>query len=72
MSKTLYYRETDPNTGRAKWIKFEGVKGDGVFLTINLDRFEKFKPMFSVPSNVVYKKTKEKNSHVELNRRPKK
>jgi len=35
MSKTLYYRETDPNTKKAKWIKLEGVKGDNDAIYIN-------------------------------------
>ena len=61
MSKTLYYRETDPNTGKSKWIKFEGILGDGVFLTINLDYLKKYEPKYSIPSNVVYKSTKERS-----------
>tara|TARA_R110000823_G_scaffold243806_2_gene367971 strand:+ start:305 stop:508 length:204 start_codon:yes stop_codon:yes gene_type:complete len=67
MSKTLYYRETDSKTGKSKWIKFEGILGDGIFLTINLDYLEKFEPRYSIPSYVVYKSTKEtKNKRVKL------
>tara|TARA_R110000751_G_scaffold200666_1_gene305520 strand:- start:111 stop:314 length:204 start_codon:yes stop_codon:yes gene_type:complete len=59
MSKTLYYRETNPETGKSKWIKFEGILGDGKYLTINLDHLEEFTPRYSIPSYVVYKSTKE-------------
>ena len=27
MTKTLYYRETNPKTGKQKWIKLQGVHG---------------------------------------------
>ena len=37
MSKTLYYRETDPETGKQKWIKLEGVTSSGQYLHIRKD-----------------------------------
>ena len=34
LTKTLYYRETDPKTGKQSWIKLEGVRGtnDMIFI----------------------------------------
>ena len=37
MSKTLYYRETDSSTGKAKWIKLEGVKGNNYMIFIETE-----------------------------------
>ena len=60
-NKTLYYRETDPNTGKAKWVVFDGIRGNGNYLTIDLDLLEEFLPRYSIPSNVVYKSIQGKN-----------
>jgi len=27
MTKTLYYRETDPKTGKQTWVKLNGITG---------------------------------------------
>jgi len=52
MSKSLYYRETDPNTGKAKWIKMIGVKGNNSLIFID-KRWEKIESA----SFIVYKST---------------
>ena len=33
--KALYYRETNPETGKQKWIRLSGVKSDGDRLMIH-------------------------------------
>ncbi len=34
MTKTLYYRETDPETGKQKWIKVQGISGTNFMIFI--------------------------------------
>ena len=41
MSKTLYYRETDPQTGRQTWIKLNGVTGVNSMIFIDNEKWEK-------------------------------
>ena len=41
MSKTLYYRETDPKTGRQTWIKLNGVTGVNSMIFIDNEKWEK-------------------------------
>ena len=58
MSKTLYYRETDSKTGKAKWIKLEGVRSSGTLLFITSDIWgEKPDLEFSTSFSIVYKET---------------
>ncbi len=33
--KALYYRETEPKTGKQTWVRLPGVKSDGVRLEIH-------------------------------------
>ena len=40
MSKTIYFRETDPQTGKAKWIKIDGIKGTKSMIFIDREKFE--------------------------------
>ena len=58
MSKTLYYRETDSKTGKAKWIKIDGVKGNNSTIFIDKEKFE-VQPFLDSPIFFVYKSTKE-------------
>ena len=58
-AKTFYYRETDSNTGKAKWIKVEGISGNNYMININLDKWNEHTPQFSIPSEIVYKTSKE-------------
>ena len=58
MTKTLYYRETDPKTGKQTWIKLEGVKSSGTLLFITSDIWgEKPDSQFSNSFSIVYKET---------------
>ena len=62
MSKTLYYRETDPKTGKAKWIKLDGVKGDNNMIFITTDKNltgQKWEEFQKLDWIIVYKSTKE-------------
>ena len=40
MSKTLYYRETNPKTGKQKWVKIDGIKGSKNMIFIDRQKFE--------------------------------
>ena len=64
MSKTLYYRETDPNTKKAKWIKIDGVKGNNDFIFINNEKFE-VNPFDDNKVFFVYKSTRNKRRTFE-------
>jgi len=55
MSKTLYYRETDPSTGKQRWVKLPGVTSAGNMMFI---RGWKLSKRWSSPGTFVYKKTK--------------
>ena len=58
MSKTLYYRETNPKTGKQKWIKLEGVSSSGTLLFITSDIWgEKPDLQFTNSFSIVYKET---------------
>lgn len=37
MTKTLYYRETDPKTGKQKWVKLQGVTCLAKMVIVNRD-----------------------------------
>ncbi len=37
MTKTLYYRETDPSTGKQTWVKLQGVTGTNNMVFVNRD-----------------------------------
>jgi len=53
MSKTLYYRETDPKTGKQKWIKVPGAFSSGGLLFVHQDDWKFFSKS---PGIIVYKK----------------
>ena len=58
MVKTVYYRETNPETGKQKWVRIQGILfsgGRGGLLSVDLTDFEEYTPMFSLPRQVVYK-----------------
>jgi len=55
MSKTLYYRETDPNSGKQKWVKLNGVRGTNFMIFINAEQFRLVKN----PIQFVYKRSRE-------------
>jgi len=58
MVKTVYYRETNPETGKQKWVRIQGILfsgGRGGLLSVDLEDFEEYTPMFSLPRQVVYK-----------------
>tara|TARA_R110000824_G_scaffold100589_1_gene239130 strand:- start:87 stop:371 length:285 start_codon:yes stop_codon:yes gene_type:complete len=62
MSKTLYYRETDPKTGKAKWIKLNGVRGTNNMIFITTDKNlkgQKWEESQKQEWAIVYKSTKE-------------
>ena len=62
MSKTLYYRETDPKTGKAKWIKLNGVVGTNTMIFITTDKNlkgQKWEESQKQEWAIVYKSTKE-------------
>lgn len=59
MSKTIYFRETDPQTGKAKWIKIDGVKGNNNMIFIDNKKFE-VNPFEDNKIFFVYKRTSKK------------
>ena len=59
MSKTIYFRETDPQTGKAKWIKIDGVKGNNDMIFIDNKKFE-VNPFDDNKIFFVYKRTSKK------------
>jgi len=59
MSKTIYFRETDPQTGKAKWIKIDGVKGNNDMIFIDNKKFE-VNPFEDNKIFFVYKRTSKK------------
>tara|TARA_R110000822_G_scaffold272021_1_gene394570 strand:+ start:220 stop:429 length:210 start_codon:yes stop_codon:yes gene_type:complete len=62
MSKTLYYRETDPNTKKAKWVKLEGVTGNNFMIFINKDKLlkrQRWEKTQEFDWQIVYKSSKE-------------
>ena len=62
MTKTLYYRETDPNTKKVKLVKLEGVTGDNFMIFINQDKIlkrQRWEKMQEFDWQVVYKSSKE-------------
>lgn len=66
MSKTLYYRETNPKTGKQKWVKIDGIKGSKNMIFINRQKFE-WDGLVDSHIFFVYKRTKEtKNKRVKL------
>jgi hypothetical protein len=64
MSKTIYFRETDPETGKAKWIKIEGVKGNNDMIFIDREKFE-VNPFEDNKIFFVYKSTRNKRRTFE-------
>ena len=56
MSKTLYFRETDPDTGKQKWIKIDGITGNHSIIFIDGEKFEKIDDNIFI----VYKSTSTK------------
>ena len=59
MSKTIYFRETDRKTGKAKWIKIDGVKGNNDMIFIDKNKFE-VNPFEDNKIFFVYKRTSKK------------
>tara|TARA_R100000963_G_C4567000_1_gene53440 strand:+ start:60 stop:242 length:183 start_codon:yes stop_codon:yes gene_type:complete len=55
MPKTLYYRKTDPKTGKQKWIKLPGVKSEGYMLFIDGRKWKVHRQKFEIPGDFVYK-----------------
>jgi hypothetical protein len=64
MSKTIYFRETDPQTGKAKWIKIDGIKGTKSMIFIDREKFE-VNPFEDNKIFFVYKSTKNKRKTFE-------
>ena len=64
MNKTIYFRETDPKTGKAKWIKIDGVKGNNSTIFIDKEKFE-VQPFLDSPIFFVYKSTRNKRRTFE-------
>ena len=64
MSKTIYFRETDSKTGKAKWIKIDGVKGNNSMIFIDKEKFE-VQPFLDSPIFFVYKSTRNKRRTFE-------
>jgi len=56
MSKAIYFRETDPQTGKQKWIRIDGITGNFSMIFINKDKFEKIDDNLFI----VYKSTRTK------------
>ena len=58
MSKTVYYRETDPKTGKQKWVKIEGVHSNGTFLFIRSPTWKDVTYPGDRSIQIVYKTTR--------------
>ena len=58
-AKTFYYRETDSNTGKSKWIKVNGITGNNYLIYLDLDKWDKYTPRYSLPNQIVYKTSME-------------
>jgi len=52
MTKTLYYRETDPKTGKQKWIKLNGISGTNLMVFVKREDWHGLSQDSSV---IVYK-----------------
>ena len=48
LTKTVYYRETDPGSGKQRWVVLKGVKSDGTRLEIHPNFWSKGKDPFQV------------------------
>jgi len=58
MTKTMYYRVTDPKTSKQTWVKVPGVKTNGELLFIESPMWN-FETLGGVKSvQVVYKRTR--------------
>ena len=64
MSKTLYYRKTDPKTGKQKWVKINGIKGTESMIFIDREKFE-INPFEDNEIFFVYKSTRNKRKTFE-------
>ena len=58
MSKVVYYRETDPKTGKQTWVKLERVKTNGEFLFIEMPGWKDVTYPVDRSIQIVYKRTR--------------
>jgi len=59
MSKTVYYRETNPKTGKQKWVKIDGVYSNGTYLFIRSRAWENVTFPGDEDIQIVYKTTRD-------------
>tara|TARA_R110002096_G_scaffold11158_2_gene41644 strand:- start:468 stop:656 length:189 start_codon:yes stop_codon:yes gene_type:complete len=60
MSKTLYYRETNPQTGKQTWVKLNGVTGVNSMIFIDPKEWEKIDDKTGFNLFIVYKRPSKK------------